>query len=158
VALFAQRGDSPSDTGVSITPYMLLPGDAQIVADRLAAVLAHPTQRDAASPPKSAAADLSGHWDCRSSSPLDDRTMPCTCDNKAATSTVHTPAISCPAISPARSTATPCASTAATTSTRRRAQLHLHRQGDRDSMSGTLDMGEYLMGTWTAARHDPPRG
>jgi hypothetical protein len=41
VALFAQRGDSPSDTGVSITPYMLLPGDAQIVADRLAAVLAH---------------------------------------------------------------------------------------------------------------------
>ena len=27
-----------------------------------------------------------------------------------------------------------------------------------DSMSGTLDMGEYLMGTWTAARHDPRRG
>jgi L-seryl-tRNA(Ser) seleniumtransferase len=27
-----------------------------------------------------------------------------------------------------------------------------------DTMSGTLDMGEYLMGTWTAARHDPRRG
>ena len=63
VALFAQRGDSPSDTGVSITPYMLLPGDAQIVADRLTAVLAHPPQRDAASPPKAPAADLTGHWD-----------------------------------------------------------------------------------------------
>jgi hypothetical protein len=25
-------------------------------------------------------------------------------------------------------------------------------------MSGTLDMGEYLMGTWTAARHDAQRG
>jgi hypothetical protein len=24
-------------------------------------------------------------------------------------------------------------------------------------MSGTLDMGEYLMGTWTAKRHDARR-
>ena len=75
-----------------------------------------PAAADAASSPTTPAADLEralGRADrVRRWS---HRTMPCTCGNRAATSTVHTPAISCLAISPARSTATPCASTAATT-------------------------------------------
>jgi L-seryl-tRNA(Ser) seleniumtransferase len=159
VALFAQRGDSPSDTGVSITPYMLLPGDAQIVADRLAAVLAHPTQRDAASPPKTAAADLSGHWDVqiefaagRSHHALHLRQQGSDIDGTHAGDFVSRDL----------------------TGTIDGDSVRLHSSYDEahgdalnftfigkatgDSMSGTLDMGEYLMGTWTAARHDPRRG
>jgi len=159
VALFAQRGDSPSDTGVSITPYMLLPGDAQIVADRLAAVLAHPTQRDAASPPKTAAADLSGHWDVqiefaagRSHHALHLRQQGSDIDGTHAGDFVSRDL----------------------TGTIDGDSVRLHSSYDEahgdalnftfigkatgDSMSGTLDMGEYLMGTWTAARHDAQRG
>ena len=42
IALFPARGDDPAMTGVSITPYMLVPGDEKIIADRLHQVLSNP--------------------------------------------------------------------------------------------------------------------
>jgi L-seryl-tRNA(Ser) seleniumtransferase len=159
VALFAQRGDLPSETGVSITPYMLLAGDAQIVADRLAAVLSHPPQKDAATPPRTPAADLSGHWDVhiefaagRSTHALHLRQRGSDVDGTHAGDFVSRDL----------------------TGTIDGDSVRLHSSYDEahgdalnftftgkvtgDTMSGTLDMGEYLMGTWTAARHDPRRG
>jgi L-seryl-tRNA(Ser) seleniumtransferase len=62
IALFAARGDSPTQTGVSITPYMLLPGDASIVAKRLHEVLSHPPQAPPEPAPAAAVTDLSGQW------------------------------------------------------------------------------------------------
>jgi seryl-tRNA(Sec) selenium transferase len=64
VALFAiRRTDDPALTGVSITPYMLAPGEERIVADRLYAVLKNPPAAPVQDTPAAPAADLSGQWD-----------------------------------------------------------------------------------------------
>jgi uncharacterized pyridoxal phosphate-dependent enzyme len=71
VALFpARNGQQPSLTGVSITPYMLSPGDEQIVADRLHSILAAQSKSGAATQASQAGdgaggIDLSGEWDVR---------------------------------------------------------------------------------------------
>jgi seryl-tRNA(Sec) selenium transferase len=65
IALFAATGETPSQTGVSITPYMLAKGEEKIVADRLRAVLANPPRKDPVTAPAAPAADLTGHWDVR---------------------------------------------------------------------------------------------
>jgi L-seryl-tRNA(Ser) seleniumtransferase len=65
IALFAARGDTPAQTGVSITPYMLAPGEEKIVADRLRAVLANPPRKDPVTQPAPPAADVTGQWDVR---------------------------------------------------------------------------------------------
>jgi L-seryl-tRNA(Ser) seleniumtransferase len=65
IALFAAGGTTPSQTGVSITPYMLAAGEEKIVADRLRAVLANPPRKDPVTEPVAPAADLTGHWDVR---------------------------------------------------------------------------------------------
>ncbi|MFN7920168.1 MAG: aminotransferase class V-fold PLP-dependent enzyme [Bryobacteraceae bacterium] len=57
------ENNEPGDTGVSITAFMMSAGDEKIVADRLYEVLAakrQPKPREAAPAP---AADLSGRWD-----------------------------------------------------------------------------------------------
>ncbi len=62
VALSARRDDPESgETGVSINPYMLSPGDATVVADRLYEQLADP-MREAATSPAEPVADLTGEW------------------------------------------------------------------------------------------------
>ena len=63
IALFAATGgDDKSKTGVSITPYMLAPGEEQIIADRLHALLSHPSPASAAEP-AAPAVDLTGRWE-----------------------------------------------------------------------------------------------
>ena len=52
-------------TGVSITPYMLAAGEEKIVADRLRSVLANPPRKDPVTEPTTPTADLTGHWDVR---------------------------------------------------------------------------------------------
>ena len=55
-------GGAPPMTGVSVTPYMMEAGEERIVADRLHALLSKPPVTSAAPPPAPAAADLSGQW------------------------------------------------------------------------------------------------
>jgi uncharacterized pyridoxal phosphate-dependent enzyme len=61
----ARRPGPPPETGVSVTPYMMSPGDEHIVADRLYALLSKKELRDI--PPGSAApaVDLTGRWRVR---------------------------------------------------------------------------------------------
>jgi uncharacterized pyridoxal phosphate-dependent enzyme len=65
----AGRGRDPNQaamTGVSITPYMLSPGEERIVADRLHAVLSTRSPQTAPTSPMAApATDLSGQWEVR---------------------------------------------------------------------------------------------
>ena len=64
LALFPARGEGEgSETGVSINPYMLSPGEEKIVADRLYAFLSNPTRKDPDAPLAPPVADLSGQWD-----------------------------------------------------------------------------------------------
>ena len=47
ITLIAARGGrQPSQTGVSVTPYMMAPGDEKIIADRLSAVLSQAAGAD----------------------------------------------------------------------------------------------------------------
>jgi L-seryl-tRNA(Ser) seleniumtransferase len=159
VAVFAARGETASETGVSITPYMLLPGDAEIVADRLAATLSHPPQKDTDTAPKAPATDLSGHWDVqlefaagRSTHGLHLRQRGNDLDGTHAGDFVSRDL-----------TGTIDGNAVRIHSTYDEAHgdaLNFTFVGKvaEDSMSGTLDMGEYLMGTWKATRHDARRG
>src|SRR5215467_5111983 len=59
----ARGGRASSQTGISITAYMMMPGDVQIVADRVYEILS--TKRPAWSPEtaKTPVGDLTGRWD-----------------------------------------------------------------------------------------------
>jgi len=50
--------------GVSVTPYMMVPGDEKIIGERLHAILSRGKPAQAA-PPSTPAADLTGRWDVR---------------------------------------------------------------------------------------------
>lgn len=65
ISLFPARGRTEADeTGLTIGPYMMAPGDEKVVAERLFAVLkAPPRIEDEA--PAAPATDLSGTWDVR---------------------------------------------------------------------------------------------
>jgi L-seryl-tRNA(Ser) seleniumtransferase len=60
----AQPGQT-GQTGVSVTPYMLAPGDERIVADRLFAVLSRPPAQPPAAAPAAPTLDLTGQWNVR---------------------------------------------------------------------------------------------
>jgi len=50
--------------GVSVTPYMMVPGDEKIIGERLHAILSRGKPAQAA-PPSTPAGDLTGRWDVR---------------------------------------------------------------------------------------------
>ena len=65
ISLFPARGRlDGNETGLTIGPYMMSPGDEKVVAERLFAVLSQPPRVEE-KPPAPPAADLSGTWDVR---------------------------------------------------------------------------------------------
>jgi L-seryl-tRNA(Ser) seleniumtransferase len=62
VALFPADDKPGAGTGVSVTPYMLMPGEEKIIADRLVAVLQNPPRKEAV-PAVAPAADITGQWE-----------------------------------------------------------------------------------------------
>jgi L-seryl-tRNA(Ser) seleniumtransferase len=64
IAIFPARGEGDSgQSGVTVNPYMMSPGDEKVIADRLYAILSAPPRQPDPAPPAPAAADLSGQWD-----------------------------------------------------------------------------------------------
>jgi L-seryl-tRNA(Ser) seleniumtransferase len=60
------RGGVPAgQTGVSVTPYMLAPGDEKVIAERLIAVFSKPPSQAEPGAPAAPAADVSGQWNVR---------------------------------------------------------------------------------------------
>jgi L-seryl-tRNA(Ser) seleniumtransferase len=152
IALFAARSEDRSLTGVSVTPYMLAAGEEKVVADRLRAVLSRPP-RDAAPAPPAPAVDLTGGWDVRI--------------KYAASTSTHTLHLR------QRGNAldgshrgdfvTRDLSGAIEGDSVRIRSAQGEEHGDAldftfsgtvtgDTMSGALDMGEYLTARWTAER------
>ena len=159
IALFAAADPSdPSRTGVSITPYMLSPGEEKVVADRLHAVLSGRSSQDAVAPSPAPAADLSGRWEVRvqyaAGSALHafhltqrgheiDGTHQGDFVSRDLSGTIHGETV-------------------------RIRSVYTEKHGDAlafsfsgqvsgDGIAGTLDMGEYLSATWTATRHSASR-
>jgi seryl-tRNA(Sec) selenium transferase len=158
IALFPAHGDTPAQTGVSITPYMLAAGEEKIVADRLRAVLANPPRKDPETQPAAPAGDLTGPWDVRI--------------EYAAGSSTHGLFLR------QRGNALDGSHrgdfiTRDVNGTVDGDQVRIHsmyaeEHGDAlgftfsgkmsgDTMSGTLDMGEYLNAAWTATRRPEPK-
>jgi L-seryl-tRNA(Ser) seleniumtransferase len=159
VALFPARGRlAEGETGLSIGPYMMAPGDEQVVADRIVAVLksAQRTEPKAAQPP---AADLSGVWEVSI--------------QFAASRSTHALHL--------RQTGAEIAGLHQGEFITRDARGSLdgdsvrirseypESNGDAinctftgkvagDTMGGELDMGEYLKASWTAKRRESRRG
>jgi seryl-tRNA(Sec) selenium transferase len=64
IGMFPARGEG-EQTGVTVNPYMMVPGDEKVVADRLHALLSNPPAKQEGPAPAAPAADLSGAWDVR---------------------------------------------------------------------------------------------
>ncbi len=146
-------GNEPNMTGVSVTPYMMAPGDEKVVADRLFAILSKPPAQPAPTPAPPAT-DLSGQWDVeirfaagRSTHALHLRQRGQEIDGAHRGDFVSRD----------------LTGSIDGSNVRLRSGFGEER-GDAlsytftgtvngDEMSGTLDMGEYLNATWAAKRH-----
>jgi L-seryl-tRNA(Ser) seleniumtransferase len=161
IALAAAGGGAQGQamTGVSVTPYMLAPGDERIIADRLHALLSSPPKQAAASPPAAPAADVSGQWTVRM--------------KFAAATATHTLHLSqkgneLGGYHQGEFMTREITGTIDGDSVRIRSAFG-EQHGDSinytftgklsgNEMSGALDMGEYLGATWSATRRGNRRG
>jgi L-seryl-tRNA(Ser) seleniumtransferase len=67
IVLAGARGRRPQqmESLISITPYMMMPGDEKVVADRLYEVLAKPPKMEEAPAPAGEPANVGGQWDAQ---------------------------------------------------------------------------------------------
>ena len=153
---FSRRADRmQTRTGLSITPYMLAPGEEKIVADRLYAVLTNPPKEEAPAPRR--AADVTGLWDVRIEYAAGDRPTRLHLRQRGNDiDGLHQGDFVSRDLR-APSTATPSNAQRVRRIARRRAQLYLHGTVAGDEMSGTLDMGEYRRRAWTGTAHAAER-
>jgi uncharacterized pyridoxal phosphate-dependent enzyme len=151
--------DGGDETSISITPYMMSPGDEKIVGDRIHAWLANPPRQDRTAPTPSFLVDVTGQWDVHI--------------EYAATGSSHTLHLRqvgnrLEGTHQGDFVSRDLSGTIEGTSVQI-SSSYTERHGDAlsfrfagavagDEMSGTLDMGEYLTAKWTARRHDYRRG
>jgi uncharacterized pyridoxal phosphate-dependent enzyme len=150
------RGDEAS---ISITPYMMSSGEEKIVAEKIHAALSAAPRPEAPTPPSAPASDVSGQWDVR-------------IEYLASTST-HTLHLKqsgnrLEGLHQGDFVSRDLSGTIEG-NTVQISSSYTERHGDAlsfrfsgnvagDSISGTLDMGEYLAAKWTAKRHDYRQG
>jgi L-seryl-tRNA(Ser) seleniumtransferase len=148
-----------SQTGISITAYMMMPGDVKMVADRIHEILSAKRPPWNPEAPKTPAADLTGRWDVRIEFAAG-----------GADHVLHLKQQGNQLIGTHQGdfTARDCSGTisggdvkvASSIGEVHGAALSYTFTGklDGDKMSGTLNMGEYLDAKWTATRHAFGRG
>jgi L-seryl-tRNA(Ser) seleniumtransferase len=149
------RNGSGTDTRISITPYMMSPGDEVTIADRLHALLSNPPSKEADEQPAPPSADLSGRWDVHISYAAGESNhiLHLRQQGNRIEGTHQGDFVSRDLSGNISGDAVRISST------------YTERHGDSlmfnfsgkisgDEMSGALDMGEYLMAKWTARRHE----
>jgi len=160
ITLDAARGagSQPTQTGVSVTPYMLAAGEEKIIADRLVAVLSKPPAQTEAASPAPPTVDLTGQWNVKI--------------QYAAATSAHTLHLTqkgndVGGFHQGEFMTREIAGTIDGDNVRIRS-AYGEQHGDSvnltfvgkvsgDQMSGPLDMGEYLAATWTATRRSGSR-
>ncbi|MFI0486178.1 aminotransferase class V-fold PLP-dependent enzyme [Actinomadura sp. 9N215] len=152
IAINAARGSDPAQSGVSITPYMLEPGDARTIAREIVKLLRDPPP--APEPPKPPTVNASGTWALEikyTASTSTAHELKLTQDGAKITGTHRGEFVSRPA--------TGTVSGAEVTVRSYYGEEHGDAlsftftgtlKGDR--ISGKLNMGEYLGASWTATR------
>lgn len=148
----------PGDTGVSLVPSTMTPGDERVVADRLHQVLSATHTRAPAVSPAPAAADLSGHWTVEIQYAASAATHHITVvQDGGRLSGSHRGNY---VTRDLQGTVSGDRVAFGSTVTERTGDSLVYRFSGTvagDTMSGALDMGEYLGATWTAARRGAPR-
>ncbi|TDE07921.1 aminotransferase class V-fold PLP-dependent enzyme [Jiangella asiatica] len=154
IALNSTSGDAPGRTGVSITPYMMSPGDDKIIARELRALLLDPPEPP--EPPRPPAVDVAGTWQVSieyTASSSDAHVLELTQDGADLSGTHTGEFVS------REATGTVSGETVSIRSSYGESHGDALSftftgtvSGDGTSMSGALDMGEYLRATWTATR------
>ena len=147
------------ETGISVTAFMMSPGDERIVADRIYQVLSSKHPLKPVEHPKAPAANLAGRWDVQIQFTAGRSThaLHITQDGNRLEGT-HQGDFA------ARELSGGISGDAVVFSS-----LQTERHGDSlsfrftgkvggNTMSGELDMGEYLKAQWTATRHQYQRG
>jgi L-seryl-tRNA(Ser) seleniumtransferase len=148
-------GTNATETGISITAYMMSPGDEKVVAERLYTLLSNPPKMNPQPSPKAPAADLSGQWDVHieyigSSS---EHTLHLRQQGGRITGSHQGDYVSRELYGTLDGDNV------------RLASSYTEEHGDNlsyefvgtvqgDAMSGTLDLGEYLSAKWSAKRHE----
>jgi hypothetical protein len=149
-----QGGAAEPGTSVSIAAYMMSPGEEKIVADRLYAVLSEPRKAPAPQQPAPPASDLSGRWDVQIEyiGSTSEHSLHLRQENASIAGTHQGDYVSREI------------SGALDGDNVRLMSAYTEQNGDSlsytfsgkvagDSMSGTLDLGEYLTAKWTAKKH-----
>jgi uncharacterized pyridoxal phosphate-dependent enzyme len=158
VGVFPARGDvDPGRTGVQVNPYMMAPGEEKLVAERLHGVLSSPPRHEEPASPASPAADLSGQWDVRIEYAAAASTHGLTLRQRGnEIEGWHRGEFATRDL------------TGAIDGDSVRIRSAYGENGDAfsytftgkvsgDEMTGTLDMGEYLSGRWSARRRAAPK-
>jgi len=159
ITLDPARGGQETQTGVTVTPYMLAAGDEKVIADRLVAILSKPPAQPDVTAPSPPAGDVAGQWAIKI--------------QYAAATSAHTLHLTqkghdLGGFHQGEFMTREVTGTIDGDAVRIRSAFG-EQHGDSinltfngklagDQMSGTLDMGEYLGATWTAARRGARRG
>jgi uncharacterized pyridoxal phosphate-dependent enzyme len=141
-------------TGVSITAHMMAPGEDQIVGDRIFQILSTPRPPKTAAPPTVPAGDLSGRWEVHIefAAGSGDHTFHVKQQGSQLVGTHQGDFVSRDFTGSIAGNDVRIASNVGEV---HGAALSYRFEGklSGDTMSGTLDMGEYLGARWTAKRH-----
>ncbi|WP_405801410.1 aminotransferase class V-fold PLP-dependent enzyme [Streptomyces sp. NBC_01506] len=152
IAINTAGSDDPARTGVSITPYMLQPGEEKIIADALVRILTDPPAPPAA--PRPPSVDATGEWTLEIEYLAGSSTahkLELTQDGAEITGTHTGEYVSRKATGSVSGKTVTVHSTLSESSGD---SLDFTFTGTLkgDSMSGELNMGEYLKATWKAER------
>ncbi len=147
------RDGMPGDTGIALTTSMLAPGDEQIVGERLRALLSAKRTLVVAPPAAAPAGDLTGQWRVeiafaatRSTHVLQLRQQDGRVDGS------HQGDFDTRDMSGTMDGARVTLTSRITERTGNALNYRFTGELSGDTMSGTLDMGEYRSATWTARR------
>ena len=149
-----RQGESPTDTGISITAYMMAPGEEKMVADRIHAVLSRPPgiRPSEARPP---AANLTGRWEVHIvfAASSSDHTLFLEQQGGRIQGTHRGDFVSRELTGTMEGDDVVLRSSLEERVMCDSLSFTFRGKVTGDVMSGELDMGEYLMARWTARRH-----
>jgi D-glucosaminate-6-phosphate ammonia-lyase len=149
-----------AQNGISVTAFNLKPGDEKIIADRLHAVLSAPPTQKPQEAPRAPAADLTGVWDVQ---------IEFRAGAGSHTLSLHQQDGRIQGIHRGEFIARDLSGVIDGDSVRLQSRLPERAIGNAlsftftgkvegDTMSGELDMGEYLKARWSARRHGARQG